>query len=47
MRWGDETDRVNEKVTTIIGKLFRSSGLFMVIILATYILLSGANDKWN
>jgi hypothetical protein len=47
MRWGDETDRVNEKATLALGKVFGPTGLFVVAIITAFVMLSAAGSKWT
>lgn len=47
MKWGDETDRVSEKATAALLKVFGPYGLYILVLITTFALLSGAGDKWD
>jgi hypothetical protein len=47
MKWGDETDRVSEKATAALLKVLGPSGLYALVLIITFVLLSGATDKFD
>lgn len=47
MKWGDETDRVSEKATAALLKVFGPAGLYILLLITTFVLLSGATDKFE
>ncbi|MBI1742244.1 hypothetical protein HYR54_04160 [Candidatus Acetothermia bacterium] len=47
MKWGDETDRVSEKATVALMKIVGSTGLYILLLITTFVLLSGADSKWS
>ncbi len=47
MKWGKVSDKAVERVERFTMKLFGAKGLYILLALAAFILLSGANDKWG
>lgn len=47
MKWGNSSDKVVARVERFIAKVFSTKGLYLLLALAAFLLLSGANDKWG
>ncbi len=47
MKWGKYSEEATERVEKFVGRLFSAKGLYLLLALATFLLLSGAHDKWG
>lgn len=47
MKWGEYSDKPAEKVTKFFSKIFGAKGLYILLVLAAFVLLSGADSKWG
>ncbi|MBI3660407.1 hypothetical protein HY230_08060 [Candidatus Acetothermia bacterium] len=45
MKWGEETDRVSERTMAALLKVFGPYGLYILLLITSFVLLSGADDK--
>ncbi len=48
LKWGtpQEAQRAAERLNGIVAKVMGSKALYMLVVLAAFLLLSGANEKW-
>jgi hypothetical protein len=42
MKWGGYSEKAAER----ISKLFGGRGIYILLILAAFVMMSGASDKW-
>ncbi len=47
MKWGGYNDKAAEKVTKFVSNLIGARGLYILLVLAMFILLSGAGHKFG
>jgi len=47
MKWGIRTNKAESKVTKLLNKVVSTRGLYILLVLAALVLLSGASDKWG
>jgi hypothetical protein len=47
MKWGENTEGVNELTTKALLKVLGPNGLYVLILLTAFVLLSGASDKFK
>lgn len=47
MKWGKYSSKVENRVTGLLSKVIGTKGLYILLVLAALVLLSGANDKWG
>ncbi|MCF7891338.1 hypothetical protein K9M78_08985 [Candidatus Bipolaricaulota bacterium] len=46
MKWGGSSNKAGEKLTELVGKAFGVRGLSILVTIAAFALLIGANHKW-
>jgi len=46
MKWGEYSEKAADRVTNFALKIFGSRGLYILLVLAALVILSGAGDKW-
>jgi len=47
MKWGKVSEKAVERVERFALRVFGAKGLYILLVLAALILLSGAHDKWG
>lgn len=47
MKWGEYSENAADRVTNFALKIFGSRGLYILLVLAALVILSGAGDKWG
>jgi hypothetical protein len=47
MKWGNSSDKAVERVERFVTNLFSAKGLYLLLALAAFLLLSSAGDKWG
>ena len=47
MKWGNHSEKAVERVERVVANLFSTKGLYLLLALATFLLLSGASEKWG
>ncbi len=47
MKWGKVSDKAVERVERFVVRVLGPRGLYILLALAAFILLSGAHDKWG
>jgi hypothetical protein len=47
MKWGNHSEKAVERVEQFAARLFSAKGLYLLLVLATFLLLSSAGDKWG
>lgn len=47
MKWGKHSEKATERVEKFAARLFSTKGLYVLLALAAFLLLSGAHDKWG
>lgn len=47
MKWGKKSSKVGKKLTELVGKVFGVRGVSILLGIAVFALLVGANHKWG
>lgn len=47
MKWGKHSEKATERVERFVARVLSTKGLYVLLALATLLLLSSANDKWG
>ena len=47
MKWEIHASKAENKVTKLLNKVVGTRGLYILLVLAALVLLSGASDKWG
>jgi len=49
LKWGTltESTQAAERINKLVSRIVGSKTLYLLVVLATFVLLSGANEKWG
>lgn len=47
MKWGKHSEKATERVEKAVARFLSTKGLYVLLALAAFLLLSGAADKWG
>lgn len=47
MKWGKHSEKATERVERLAAKLLSTKGLYVLLTLAAFLLLSSAGEKWG
>ena len=47
MKWGNYSEKATERVERFAARVFSTKGLYVLLALATFLLLSSASQKWG
>ena len=47
MKWGENSDKAENEIVELVGNIFGAKGVSILLGVATFALLAGANWKWG
>ena len=47
MKWGKYSEKATERVEKFVARVLSTKGLYVLLALAAFLLLSNASDKWG
>jgi hypothetical protein len=47
MKWGEHSEKAVERVERFATRLFSTKGLYLLLALVAFLLLSNASEKWG
>ena len=47
MKWGKHSEKATERLEKFVVRLLSTKGLYVLLALAAFLLLSSASEKWG
>jgi len=47
MKWGKHSEKAAERMEKFVSRFLSTKGLYMLLALAAFLLLSNASEKWG